>query len=725
MKIRALLAGTTSALALLACHVQIGSAPGPSGPPPRAPAAPAPQGSPPGQGTFAPRVGRAPRVQPTPTPTPTPTPQPPATQDVGRLAQDVGGPPSAAEIRPPTRRSPVKLASPLKSLAPSIVSGVDAAAVQESTAFYARGELEARPALRTELQSIRSTLARDRRTYQVGVTAVSDKPLATITGGREPALDVAAANEMAARRASKRIKPNLINRDLGSGAALPPRVGAPESARMNTEDVVTGTGEPPAQGSPLASSFSWRDRMTTIKDQGTCGSCWAFATVAALEALENIHNGRRGLDLAEQHLVNCAPNPFQPDNCEGNSASTVWKWLLENGSAPESAVSYKGRMQTCAKASGAGGPKIDDWGFAGSGRSATVAQIKEAMVAHGPVVANVNSTRSFQHYTGGVFDDRDNGSTNHLIVLVGWDDRKGAWLLRNSWSSKWGEGGYMWIKYGSNAVGSWATWAEPVRSTPTRPSFADRYLSFVNDSGEPLVVSLQAETAEGNTSRWVPATPGANAASWRIDLPAGATLDVKRPDTGKFLTAKRARIQATSADGRRAWTEFKARDWVLAASPYEASTRERSTFTFGRPDAKPKAADDLFSEATSARRASDWKRAGALYRDFVGTFPSDPRVHSGRFYLGHSQYKQKQFDPAMVTFASTIKSAPRGDASIPLSFYYLGLSEAAQGDCGRAVKAFEVVAYGELDAPSDWVAAAKRNMMTLFEDDGTLCANWS
>jgi len=622
----------------------------------------------------------------------------------------------------------VKLTSPIKSVATSITSSVDIAAARESTAFYARGELEARPALKTELQTIRSTLTRDRRTYQVGVTAVSDKPLALITGGREPASDVAAANEMAARRASKRVKPNLINRDLESGAALPPRAGASESARMNTEDAVTGTGagEPSAQGSPLAPSFSWRDRMTPIKDQGTCGSCWAFATVAALEALENIHNGKRGLDLAEQHLVNCAPNPFQPDNCEGNSASTVWKWLLENGSAPESSVSYKGRMLSCTKASGAGGPKIDDWGFAGSGRSATLDQIKEAMVAHGPIVANVNSTRSFQHYTGGVFDDRDNGTTNHLIVLVGWDDRKGAWLLRNSWSSKWGEGGYMWIKYGSNAVGSWATWAEPVRSAPTRPSFADRYLSLVNESGEPLVVSLQAETIEGNTSRWVPATPNANgsSASWRIDLPAGATLDVKRADTGKFLTAKRARIQATSADGRRTWTEFKARDWVLAASPYEASTRERSTFTFGKSDAKPKVADALLSEATTARRASDWKRAGALYKEFVGAFPSDPRVHSGRFYLGQAQYKQKQFDPAMVTFASTIKSAPRGDANIPFSFYYLGLSEAAQGDCGRAVKAFQVVAYGELDAPSDWVAAAKKNITTLFEDDGTLCANW-
>ncbi|MBS2011570.1 MAG: tetratricopeptide repeat protein [Deltaproteobacteria bacterium] len=737
MKPRALLLSATGALALFACHVQIGSAPGAPASPPAAPpngAAPSPPPARAGSASpakVAQRVGRIATSSPPVAPAPTPSPPPPiqasrapAIEEVAQVAGDLGAPPSATEARPATRRSPGKLASPLVSRAPSIVGSADVAAQRESLAFYASEETKASPALRTDLQSLRATIARERRTYQVGVTAVSGKPLARITGGREPTIDVAAANQMAASRASLRTKSNLLSRDLESGAALPPRLGTQENARMNADDVRSEPSEPSGGGSPMAPSFSWRDRMTPIKDQGDCGSCWAFATVAALEALESIHNGRRGLDLAEQHLVNCAPNPFQPDNCEGNSASAVWKWLLENASAPESSVPYRGRMLSCARSAGTAGPKIEAWGFAGSGRSATVEQIKEAMVAHGPIVANVNSTRSFQHYTGGVFDDRDNGTTNHLIVLVGWDDRKGAWLLRNSWSSKWGEGGYMWIKYGSNAVGSWATWAEPVRTTPPRPTFSDRYVSLTNDSGEPLVVFVQAETVDGGAPRWVPATPGAGAASFRFDLPAGATLDVKRPDTGRFLTAKRARIRATSTDGRRTWTDFESRDWMIAAAPYEAATRERSTFTFGRPDAKPKAADELFTEATSARKASDWPRAGALYKDFVGRFPSDPRAHSGRFYLGYAQYKQRQYDPATTTFSSTIKSAPRGHATIPLGFYYLGLSEAAQGDCGRAAKAFQMVAYGELDAPAEWVAAAKKNLFTLFEDDGTICASW-
>lgn len=370
------------------------------------------------------------------------------------------------------------------------------AAAKEAAAFYAAAETKAAPALRSDLLSIRATLTRERRSYQVGVTAVSDKPLARITGGREPTT-MDAANDSGVGRASGLPTSNLITRSLESRSALPPRVRAQESARVNADDLGT---EPPATspGSPSASSFTWRDRMTPVKDQGECGSCWAFATTGVFEALQNIHNGRPGLDLAEQQLLNCAPNPFQPNNCDGNSSSSVWKYLLENATPTESMVPYRGRMASCDKAVSAAGPRIDDWGFAGADRQRpTVEEIKAAIIAHGPVVANVNSTRSFQHYTAGVFDDRDNATTNHLIVLVGWDDRKGAWLLRNSWSSKWGEGGYMWIKYGSNAVGSWATWAEPGRSAPPpRPAFSDRYLS-----GQRLRGSAHRVASSGDARR--------------------------------------------------------------------------------------------------------------------------------------------------------------------------------------------------------------------------------
>jgi C1A family cysteine protease len=73
-------------------------------------------------------------------------------------------------------------------------------------------------------------------------------------------------------------------------------------------------------------------------------------------------------------------------------------------------------------------------------------------------VAAVNATRAFQAYKGGVFNERDPGRINHAILLVGWDDAKGAWLMKNSWGVRWGEAGYMWIDYKSNSVGTAAAW---------------------------------------------------------------------------------------------------------------------------------------------------------------------------------------------------------------------------------------------------------------------------
>ncbi len=68
--------------------------------------------------------------------------------------------------------------------------------------------------------------------------------------------------------------------------------------------------------------------------------------------------------------------------------------------------------------------------------------------------------RTFQAYTGGVYNNtRRYRYTNHQIQLVGWDDSKGAWLLKNSWGTGWGIGGYMWITYTSCRVGEGAAWA--------------------------------------------------------------------------------------------------------------------------------------------------------------------------------------------------------------------------------------------------------------------------
>jgi cathepsin L len=88
-----------------------------------------------------------------------------------------------------------------------------------------------------------------------------------------------------------------------------------------------------------------------------------------------------------------------------------------------------------------------------------VAQLKSAIYTHGGVSAGVTVDSYFQAYTGGVYANTGNSDPiNHAIVLVGWDDTKGAWLMKNSWGPSWGVNGFMWIKYGTSNVGTGACW---------------------------------------------------------------------------------------------------------------------------------------------------------------------------------------------------------------------------------------------------------------------------
>jgi C1A family cysteine protease len=90
------------------------------------------------------------------------------------------------------------------------------------------------------------------------------------------------------------------------------------------------------------------------------------------------------------------------------------------------------------------------------------AKTKAAICNYGSVAATVNATLAFQFFLGGTFSEpRAARDPTHAILLVGWDDTKGAWLLRNSWGTGWGEAGYMWIKYETNGVGDYAYWIAP------------------------------------------------------------------------------------------------------------------------------------------------------------------------------------------------------------------------------------------------------------------------
>jgi hypothetical protein len=238
--------------------------------------------------------------------------------------------------------------------------------------------------------------------------------------------------------------------------------------------VAPDTGGTEAAALALPSAYNWcsLEDCTPIRNQGNCGSCWAFATVGPFESNILIKDGA-SKDLAEQWLVSC--------NTDGYSCSGGWwahKYFVSPGAVYENDFPYTASNAPC------GGPytyheTIASWAYVGNSSSVpSTTAIKQAIMDHGPVSAGVCVNNTFKAYTGGVFNPTGSCRTiNHGIVLVGWDDSVGAWILRNSWGSSWGESGYMRIAYGKYYVGYAAAYVVYNGWTPPVPPAAPSSLS--------------------------------------------------------------------------------------------------------------------------------------------------------------------------------------------------------------------------------------------------------
>lgn len=730
---RAAVVGLLCVAVVAACTITIG------GPPPaRAPRAPARAAQ------VRKSAGKPAPARAAATATPAaaaPVAAAPPRQSVAVVAAAVGRPP---HLKPPAIR---RSAAPVRSLVKiKSVRGPTAAEVQAAAARAKRNqerEGRAPPRIADALKALRERIAAKHLSFHVGMTGVSHEDLTKLTGATVTPPDLRAIAAARARRSQQPKKANLVQLSMLARATPPPKLLAARQSRMNPEDVrvaapppaaVSSDGGGQASGgsypssefpSASASAFSWRDKLTPVKYQGSCGSCWAFSTTAVLEATEILVN-QTTLDLAEQQLVNCVSNKYTGDNCRGNQVWDAWDFLERNFDATEQALPYAGVMSSCNAKLGSQ-YRIQAWDFVSSYdvSSPSVDDIKAAIVAHGPVVGIVRATQAFHHYTDGIFDEDDRGPLNHAIVLVGWDDARHAWHLRNSWGTDWGEDGYMWIKYGSNQVGSWATWAEPAAiEKPPLPTYADRYFSVKNDSGEPLKAFVQAEVSQGGGWVWLPAGPGGNQPASSYPVQSGTTLDVLGADKKRFLRARAVRVWAESMDGKRAWKEYKDKNLVLAASPYTAAGPQRSTYRIEKSAGSSVVAEQWLAKAHGARKAGKLSEAESSYKAFVEANPGDASVHEARFWLGWTEYSENKLSDATLTLYDMITAAPNEHEDLPFAFYFLGLSEAADGYCGYAVRNLEVVARGEVDAPADWASSARQEIDALNNDNGAQCANW-
>src|SRR5262249_35358957 len=153
--------------------------------------------------------------------------------------------------------------------------------------------------------------------------------------------------------------------------------------------------------------------VTRVRDQGTCASCWAFATVGAFESawMKNQSAKPAEVDLSEQQVVDCSG----AGSCGGGWYA--FNYLKQHGIGDEKAYPYQGH-DARPEANSPGEFRAAAWGFVAGMPligAPPVPMMKQALVAHGPLAVAVRTNELFMAYTGGVFDDNDPGPSNHAL----------------------------------------------------------------------------------------------------------------------------------------------------------------------------------------------------------------------------------------------------------------------------------------------------------------------
>lgn len=231
------------------------------------------------------------------------------------------------------------------------------------------------------------------------------------------------------------------------------------------------------KSAPLPSYFNWADMngknwLPGVRDQGQCGSCWAFGPLAVMETLINIAKNDPDFDydLSEQTVVSCGVGSC----ASGGIPDEVMNLLENSGVSDEECHPYEESEGNCAD-------RCSDWASrvvkvikaaaGGWGRTynlnpadpAYVESVKQ-LVMTAPVSASMLIYNEFYSYGGGLFEGHGCNAFDyfsgigHVVAIVGWDDADGAWIIRNSWNDDWGNDGYMRIKYGDSCIGIYVNW---------------------------------------------------------------------------------------------------------------------------------------------------------------------------------------------------------------------------------------------------------------------------
>ncbi|KFQ37348.1 Cathepsin S, partial [Merops nubicus] len=202
---------------------------------------------------------------------------------------------------------------------------------------------------------------------------------------------------------------------------------------------------PPRAGRQVPDTMDWREKgcVTEVKNQGSCGSCWAFSAVGALECQVKLKTGQL-VSLSTQNLVDCSVM-YGNKGCSGGFMTNAFQYIIDNeGIDSEESYPYKAQNGTCQ--------------YNASTRAATCSKyvelpfgdeeaLKDAVANVGPVSVAIDATQpTFFLYRSGVYDDpKCSQEVNHAVVVIGYGtlQEKDYWLVKNSWGLSFGDQGYI------------------------------------------------------------------------------------------------------------------------------------------------------------------------------------------------------------------------------------------------------------------------------------------
>jgi hypothetical protein len=308
--------------------------------------------------------------------------------------------------------------------------------------------------------------------------------------------------------------------------------------------------------------------ITPVKNQGQCGSCWAFATAAVVEAAIKKQTSAT-VDVAEQQLVSCSKSGSY--GCSGGNYDSALAYVKANGMMLEANYPYTATDSTCAYNAAQATQKIANV------YNVPMSSADQAVYDYGAVAFALDAN-TLQSYTGGIILNTAacNKGVNHAVTLYGWgvSGTTNYYLVKNSWATSWGESGNFRIARGACLMNTWSGAGASSTAGPCTPSktCGTRVCGSIdNGCGSMISCGTCASGKVCTASGACTATGGVE--DWTQVYPAGGS-DFTVTKSGSTLTASLKASTATTKK-RLSWTtssQFIQAAWTSFTAQVTAST---------------------------------------------------------------------------------------------------------------------------------------------------------